>query len=160
MYIYNDEDNSPMNDPYYRIFQQEIKDALMQKQEDFLEFILDELELTGKCRRCPYIVELTEGCMDNNGLISDEQFNYLTWMCKVCGGKGTGVIPEDKKKFLDKDWDYRLDWAKENLPSMSCAWCPTAFRIYGKYKDPDDEWNAIDSTDGCANCKYFQEVVK
>lgn len=149
-YIYTDEDNAPMAD--------ELWEAQMQKEQDALEGLLDILGLTGECRKCPEIVELAEGFLDKNGLIANEQLDYLEGICKTCGGKGTGVIPEKQKGWIDNEWRDRLEWVKMNLPRFSCAWCPTAFRIYGQYKDPDDEWNAIDSPDGCANCKYFQEA--
>ena len=180
-YIYNDEDNMPMNDDPvenlhhvtgYLSFEEmravesgeydahlaERKEAEYQKQKDHLEGLLDMLELTGKCRECPWICELGEGFLDNNGMISNEQFMYLESTCKLCGGKGTGVIPEKAEKWISNEWNDRLEWAKNTLPRYSCAWCPTAFRIYGQYKDPDDEWDAIDSKTGCANCKYFQEA--
>ena len=178
-YIYNDEDNVAMNDPIetlnnitgyisfeemravesgkYSAHKNEMKDALMQKQDDALECLLDMLNLKGKCRSCPNIVELAESCMDKECQISEEQFQYLEHTCKVCGGQKTGVTPEKQQAWLDKEWDDRLEWAKNVLPRMSCAWCPTAFRIYGQYKDPDDEWKAIDNKTGCANCKIFQE---
>jgi hypothetical protein len=178
-YVYNDEDNNPMNDPVenlhhvtgYLSFEEmravesgeyfahleERKEAEQQKRKDNLDGLLDLLQLTGKCRECPNVCELGEGFLDKNGLISNEQVEYLEHICKVCGGKGTGIIPEKAEAHLDKEWADRLEWAKSVFPRYSCAWCPTAFRIYGQYKDPDDEWNAIDSPDGCANCKYFQE---
>ena len=178
-YIYNDEDNVPMNDPVeqlhhvtgYLSFEEmnafesgELeewleaeKEARYQRERDALDGLLDMLNLTGKCRECPYVVELAEGFLDKNGLISNEQFEYLERSCKLCGGKGTGIVPEKVQGWLDKEWFDRLKWANSVFPRMSCAWCPTAFRIYGQYKDPVDEWNAIDSRDGCANCKYFQE---
>ena len=179
-YIYNDEDNVAMNDPFenlqevtcYMSFEEmravesgeyyahldERKEAEYQKQQDALDGLLDALCLEGKCRRCPNIVELAEEFMDKEHQISNEQFEYLEGICKICGGQGTGVTPERKQTYIDNEWNDRLEWAKLNLPRMSCAWCSVAFRIYGQYKDPDDEWKAIDSKDGCANCKYFQEV--
>ena len=180
-YIYNDEDNYPMtDDPFYgphnpTVYtsrsemeyvesgqwardQAEAKEAKRQKAKDALDGLLDMLELTGKCRECPNITELAEGFLDENGLVSNEQYSYLEGVCRICGCKGTGITPEKQQRWIDRDWDDRLEWARDILGRMSCAWCPTAFRIYGQYKDPDDEWNAIDSKEGCANCKYFQEV--
>ena len=182
-YIYNDEDNAPMIDPVenlhhvtgYLSFEEmkavesgeyeekisERKEAERQMRRDALEGVLDSLELTGGCRECPYIVELAEDFLYENGLISNEQYRYLEHCCKLCvgqgGGNGTGVVPEKVQGWLDNEWKDRYEWAKGVFPKTSCAWCPTAFRIYGEYKDPDDEWNAIDSKNGCANCKYFQE---
>ena len=180
MYIYNDEDNYPMNDdPFcgphnptvytsreemeyvesgqWEQDQAEKKDAWMHKQREALDGLLDMLGLTGKCRECANITELAEGFLDENGLISNEQFDDLEGICKLCGGKGTGITPEKQQGWIDREWDDRYEWAKSVFPRASCAWCPTAFRIYGQYKDPDDEWNAIDSPGGCGNCKYFGE---
>ena len=181
-YIYNDEDNNPMNDPYENLhhvtgclsfkemravesgeYEERLdaeKEARYQQERDAMDGLLDMLGLTGKCRECPYVVELAEGFFDENGLISNEQYEYLEHNCKLCTGQGggNGVVPEKVQGWLDNEWNDRLEWAKNTLPRMSCAWCPNAFRIYGQYKDPDDEWNAIDSKTGCANCKYFQEV--
>ena len=180
-YIYNDEDNAAMNDdPFsgphnptvyssyeemraiesgeYFAHLKERMEAERQKQKDHLDGLLDMLGLKGKCRECPWITELGDGFLDKNGLISNEQIEYLESACRLCGGKGTGIIPEKVQGWLDNEWGDRLEWAKNTLPRISCAWCPMAFRIYGQYKDPDDEWDAIDSKDGCANCKYFQEA--
>ena len=136
------------------------EESRRQKKRDALDGLLDMLELTGKCRECPNVCEMAEGFIDENGLISNEQYMYLEHNCKLCvgqgGGKGTGVVPEKVQKWLDQEWNDRFEWAKDTLPKMSCAWCPNAFRIYGQYKDPDDERKAIESQ--CANCKYFQEV--
>lgn len=150
MYLYDDEDNAPMIDESW-------EHERDKSGKNALDGLLDMLELTGKCRTCPNVVELAEGFLDKNGLISNEQFEYLERNCKLCGGKGTGVCSDKVQGWLDNEWNDRLEWAKLVFPRFSCAWCPTAFRIYGQYKDPDDEWNAIDSKDGCANCKYFQE---
>lgn len=179
-YIYNDEDNAPMIEDPFDIHNptvyscraemeawdsgeaecrlSEKKEADYNRRKDALDGLLDMLELKGKCRECHNITELAEGFLDGNELISNEQFNYLEGICKICGGKETGVTPEKQQGWIDKDWDDRLEWAISTLPRMSCAWCPNAFRIYGQYKDPDDEWDAIDSKDGCANCKIFQEA--
>ena len=78
-------------------------------------------------------------------------------MRAVESGKYSAHKNEMKDVLMQKQDDDRLEWAKNVLPRMSCAWCPTAFRIYGQYKDQDDEWKAIDSKTGCANCKIFQE---
>lgn len=132
------------------------EEAKRQKEKETIDGVMDVLGLTGKCRECAWISELAEGFLFRDQ-ISGEQLDYLEHICKLCGGKGTGVIPEKHEEWINNDWNDRLEWAKMVLPRYSCAWCPTAFRIYGQYKDPDDEWNAIDSPGGCANCKYFEE---
>ena len=168
-YVYADEDNAAMVDERWEMErnlarerwqekQAEARDLEQQKQRDALDGLLDMLGLTGGCRECPNIIELAEGFLDSNGLIANEQIEYLEHVCKTCGGKGTGVVPEKAQAWIDYEWSDRLEWARANLPRYSCAWCPVAFRIYGQYKDPDDEWKAIDSADGCANCKYFKEA--
>ena len=168
-YVYGDEDNAAMLDDRWE-HERELaiermeekrakeKELAYQKQKDALDGLLDMLGLTGGCRECPNIIEAAEGFLDRNGMIANEQIEYLEHVCKMCGGKKTGVVSEKAQKHIDKDWLDRLEWARANLPRYSCAWCPVAFRIYGQYKDPDDEWKAIDSADGCANCKFFQEA--
>lgn len=168
-YVYADDDNAAMTDERWEAErnrtderwqeeQSERRDRQDQKKRDALDGLLDMLCLTGGCRECPNIVELAEGFLGSNGLIANEQIEYLEHVCKTCGGKGTGVVPEEAQEWIDYEWEDRLYWARANLPRYSCAWCQVAFRIYGQYKDPDDEWKAIDSADGCANCKYFQEA--
>lgn len=158
-YIYEDEDNQAMTDDRWEEERAEAKERAYQKTRNHIEGLADMLELTGDCRKCHYFTELAEGFLDQNGLIANEQFDYLKMQCFVCCGMGTGKPLNDKhREWIEKDWLDRLEWARDNLPRYSCAWCPVAFRIYGQYKDPDDEWKAIDSADGCANCKYFQEV--
>lgn len=152
-YIYNDDDNASMNDEAYEM---EKLEAKLQKRKDAVEGLLDMLGLSGGCRECPNILELAEGFLDKNGLIANEQYDYLVHVCKVCGGQGTGVTPKKNQGWLDNEWSDRLEWAHFNLPKYSCAWCPTAFRIYGEYKDPDDEWKAIEKE--CCRCKYFEEA--
>jgi hypothetical protein len=168
-YIYNDEDNAPMLDPYVEPFEYERKEIAreredyeakwnerIEKERQAVEGLADMLELTGDCRKCPDFTELAEGFLDDNGLISIEQFDFLKMQCSICGGKGTGK-PKDEQheKWRDKSWQDIMEWVKGYDMKFHCLWCPNVYRIYGQYKDPDDEWNAIENL--CMDCKYFGE---
>lgn len=176
MYVYDDEDNESMNDrvmkyttyssraemEYYESGQAD-QDAFVRKWEEekekerrAVEGLADMLELTGDCRKCPDFVELAEGFFSYNGLISSEQVDFLKHQCSACGGKGTGK-PKDEKheKWRDGLWSDIVEWVHNNEMRCRCCWCQNTFRIYGNYKDPDDEWKAIE--EACGNCKYFGE---
>lgn len=177
MYIYDNEDNEPMNDienlhhvTGYLSFEEmrqvesgeysahlaEKLEAEKEKLLDAIEGLADMLELTGKCRECPDFTELAEGFIDQNGLIANEQVDFLKMQCSICGGKGTGK-PKDEKheKWVEHHWDDLKEWVKNSGLKYRCLWCPNVYRIYGNYKDPDDEWEAIE--DHCGKCKYFGE---
>ena len=156
MYVYNDEDENPMNDERWEEERARAKDAAEQKRQERIEGLADMLELTGDCRECPHFVELGEGFLDKNGLISNEQLDFLKMQCFLCGGKGTGK-PKDERheKWVDSQWDDLRQWVELSGLKFSCAWCPNVYRVYGQYKDPDDEWEAIEEL--CCNCKHFGE---
>lgn len=127
-----------------------------EKERQAVEGLADMLELTGDCRKCPYFTELAEGFLDKNGLIATEQFEFLKMQCSICDGKGTGKPKDEKhRRWLEKDWADLQEWVKDMDLKYRCAWCPNVYRVYGQYKDPDDEWKAIE--DLCCNCKYFGE---
>lgn len=193
-YIYNDEDNAPMNDEAfapggglypryndcgedllmkYTGYQSEAEaryyenggyeadleakeEARRQQYEELKENLLDELKLEGGCRECPYILETAEGFIDENGSVTFEQKEFLRLQCSGCHGKGTGNIQPEHEKRLIKWWDEIVEWATMcELKPNRCPWCPKVYEVYGKYKDPDDEWRALE--DACGNCKYFGE---
>ena len=171
MYVYNDEDNAPMNDDPFEEKEwisrenhlkqmerdrAEQKDAKIERRKGWVEGLADMLELTGDCRKCYHFTELAEGFLDQNGQIANEQLDFLKMQCSVCGGMGTGK-PKDEKheKWLEKHWDDLMEWVKLSGLNFRCCWCPNVYRVYGQYKDPDDEWKAIECL--CCNCKYFGE---
>ena len=156
MYVYDNEDNSPMIDEAWEAARAESKEKAAQKQRDAIEGIADALGLTGNCRKCDWFLELAEGFLDKNGLIAIEQFDFLKMQCSICDGIGTGK-PKDEKhaKWVEHHWDDLMKWVKQIGLKFRCCWCPNVYRIYGFYKDPDDEWNALENL--CMNCKYFGE---
>ena len=171
-YIYNDADNYPMNDEFFRITgyhsQAELEyyesgqaeadrmEEMIEKERQAVEGLADMLELTGECRDCPEFTELAEAFLDENGLIANEQFDFLKRQCFLCGGNGTGK-PKDElhKKRRDGEWQDIVDFVNGYEMKHRCLFCPNVYRIYGQYKDPDDEWKALE--DMCCNCKYFVE---
>lgn len=152
MYVYDNEDNAPMIDEAWEAE----REKAAQKQQNAIEGLADMLELTGDCRKCYYFTELAEGFLDRNGLIANEQIDFLKMQCSVCGGMGTGK-PKDEQheKWLEKHWGDLMEWVKLSGLNFRCCWCPNVYRVYGQYKDPDDEWDAIETL--CCNCKYFGE---
>lgn len=164
MYVYDDEDNSQMLDDQWEAERersaQEMderwaaeREKAEQKKRDEMEGLLDMLGLEGSCRDCYHITETAEGFLDN-GYVSTEQIDYLHILCVICGGRGKGNCkPNDH--YLDKDWSDRIEWVKGYGMKHRCLYCPNVYRIYGQYKDPDDEWKAIE--DLCGKCKYFGE---
>ena len=149
MYLYDNEDNAPMIDEAW----QAAREKATQKKRDELEGLLDMLKLDGECRKCPHITETAEGFLQN-GLVSTEQVDYLHLMCVGCHGNGT-PDPEHEKR-LDKDWADLTEWVKMMTLRHSCIYCSNVYRVYGNYKDTDDEWNALETL--CMDCKYFGEV--
>ena len=112
--------------------------------------------MTGDCRKCPDFVELAEGYFSYNGQVSNEQIDFLKMQCSLCEGKGTGK-PKDEThaKYVEHYWRDLMEFVKGYNLTFRCCWCPNVYRVYGNYKDPDDEWNALE--DLCCNCKYFGE---
>ena len=175
-YIYNDEDNAPMNDDpwmkyttysckaeaeaiengeYFRDLIAE-REERMQQHEEWMDNLLDDLKLEGKCRECPYIIETAEGFMDDDGFVTFEQKEFIRLTCVGCHGKGTGKIQPEHEERLIKEWNEIVDWVKMyGMNQIHCPWCPKVYEVYGKYKDPDDEWRALE--DACGDCKYFGE---
>ena len=117
-----------------------------------MEGLLDMLNLDGDCRKCPYITETADGFLQN-GCISTEQVDYLHLMCVGCHGKGKPDPSHEKR--LDKDWAEMTEWVKDIGLRHSCIYCANVYRVYGQYKDPDDEWKAME--DLCGDCKYWGE---
>jgi hypothetical protein len=152
MYVYSDEDNNPMIDEAW----QAERERAEQKRKERLSGVLDMLGVYGECRNCAEVCELAQGYLDRTGQISAEQFHFLKMQCSACGGMGTGK-PKDEKheKWRDNCWNDLLEWVKLNELKFRCAWCPNVYMVYGQYKDPDDEWKALE--DLCCNCKYFGE---
>ena len=152
MYVYNDEDNAPMIDEAWEA----ARGKAAQKQRNAIEGLADVLGLTGDCRKCSEFTDLAEGFLDKNGLIANEQLRFLEMQCSMCGGKGTGK-PKDEKheKWRDNCWQDIMEWVKLMNMKFRCCWCPNVYRVYGQYKDPDDEWKAME--DLCGNCKYWGE---
>ena len=153
MYVYDNEDNAPMMDERW----QAEREKSEKKLRDSIEGLADMLELTGDCRKCPEFTELAEGFLDKNGQIATEQFDFLKMQCSLCGGKGTGK-PKDEThaKYVEHHWRDLMEFVKEYNLKFRCCWCPNVYRVYGNYKDPDDEWKALEGY--CCDCKYFQEV--
>lgn len=145
-YIYGDEDNYPMNEV---MWEEERRERAEQKRKTALNGLLDMLKLEGGCRKCPHIIETAEGFLDK-GNICMEQMDYLHILCVICGGKDGKPKREDR---LDKDWRERSEWVKEMGMRHSCIYCPNVYRVYGMYKDPDDEWKAME--DRCEYCRYW-----
>lgn len=181
-YIYNDEDNSPMNedlimkyttymtraqmefdesdlsDHYYDEHERVIRNYMEDKALDGLALVLG---LSEKCLECPYFYETAEGFLDNENQISTEQMEYLKIQCAGCKGQANGFPDPKHEERLDKEWKDLCEWVKDIIHGTGpkvyrCQYCPNVYRVYGKYKDPDDEWKAIE--DLCCNCKYFGEV--
>ena len=128
-----------------------------------MDRILGNLELEGKCMECPWIIETAEGFLSEAERlkmedISPEQYENLRLHCAGCHGKGTGEIQPENEQRLIRDWEEITAFVKLNgMNSVHCPWCPKLYQVYGKYKDPDDEWNALDSKERCMDCKYFGE---
>lgn len=164
-YIYNDEDNEPMVEPFE--FE---RDEIAREREEFeakwnkrienerqaVEGLADILGLTGDCRKCPDFVELAEGYFSYNGQVSNEQIDFLKMQCSLCEGKCTGK-PKDEQheKWRDHYWQDFMQWVMQIGLKHRCLFCPNTYRIYGQYKDPDDEFKAME--DLCGNCKYWGE---
>ena len=175
-YIYNDEDNAPMNDEFFRVTgyhsqaeleyhesgqaerdrREEYWNEQIDKERKEVEGLSDMLGLTGECRKCRAFTELAEGFFSYNGLVSTEQVDFLKMQCSICGGKGTGK-PKDEQheKWREGYWKDIEEWVKQMDLKFRGRFCPNVYRIYGQYKDPDDEWKAIE--EACCNCKYFGE---
>lgn len=152
MYVYSDEDNAPMIDEAWEA----AREKAAQKQRNAIEGLAEMLELTGGCKKCPEFSELAEGFLDKNGLISSEQFDFLKMQCSICGGKGTGKPKDDRHaEWVMHHWQNVMEWVKLNGLKFRCCWCPNVYRVYGQYKDSDDEWEVLESL--CCNCKYFGE---
>ena len=181
-YIYNDEDNNPMNedpimkyttymtrvqmefdesdlpDHFYYEHERVIRNYMEDKALDGLALVLGMSE---GCRECPWFIETAEGFFDEDNQISAEQMDYLHLMCVGCKGKETGKINPEHEDRLLKEWKDLCEWVKDLIPGSGpktyrCQYCPNVYRVYGKYKDPDDDWKAIE--DLCCNCKHFGEV--
>lgn len=139
--------------------QEEERIAREEAEKEATERILDQLKLAGKCRECAWILETLEGFWDDNLEISAEQLEYLRLTCVGCKGKETGQADPEHENRLIKEWDELTEWVKGmgiTNPAIRCLWCKNVYKVYGKYKDPDDEWKAFE--DLCQNCKIFQEV--
>lgn len=177
-YIYDDEDNVPMNeDPDFILHhvtgylsrqemnyvesgqadrdRAEKKEAEAEKKRQALEGVLDMLGLQGKCRECPEVYELAEGFLWQNGQISMQQMEFLKLQCVGCKGKGTGDIDPQHEKRLAKQWGDLCEWANDMNLAVRCRWCTNLYEVYGQYKDPDDEWDAMEEI--CGKCRYFGE---
>lgn len=178
-YIYNDEDNEPMNDDFmgahnptvyssraemkyvesgeYFLDKEEMLDYKRRKMDERLDGLAMVLGLSEGCRKCPWFEETAEGFLDENKQISVEQMDYLKLQCVGCAGKETGKIDGETEDRLLCELEYLKEWMKGlGLTAYRCQSCQNVYRVYGKYNDPDDEWKAIE--DLCCNCKYFQEV--
>lgn len=181
-YVYNDEDNAPMNDDAfgedvwrkYTVYSGKAEadavesgeydenrkaayEKVRQSIDNALEGLADMLCLTGECRNCDRFRDLAEGFMDVNRMISDEQYRFLEMQCSICGGQGTGK-PKDARheEWVDHYWTDLMEWIEQaGLKYSTCAWCPNVYEVYGKYKDPDDEWKAIEKL--CCRCRHFGE---
>ena len=175
-YVYNDEDNAPMNEDEWRKYttysckaesdyyenggfeadQEARESAYAELKKEHMEAVLDKLGLEGGCRECDYILETAEGFMDSNGKMGPYQFEHLHMMCVGCHGKGTGKIQEEHENRLVKEWAEIKNWCKGyELNHWYCPWCENVYEVYGHYKDPDDEWKAIE--DLCCKCEHFGE---
>lgn len=146
-YLYSDEDNTPMLDEAWEAERERAR----QMKRKALEGLLDALKVEGSCRECPHLTETAEGFLDK-GQVCVEQMDYLHILCVVCGGRGKGNC-KPNEKYLDKDWSELTEWVHMMGMRHSCIYCANVYRVYGHYKDPDDEWEAID--DLCSNCKYW-----
>ena len=159
MYIYNDEDNAPMNDERWEQFHLmlEAKEADREaKEKEQLNGVLDMLKLEGGCRKCPFMTWKIKGYMREAEQITSNQLEFLRLQCAGCHGKGTGKIQPEHEKRLAKDWIDLIEWCDlYELNQDHCPWCGNVYEVYGQYKDPDDEWKAMESL--CGNCKYFGE---
>ena len=170
-YIYSDEDNAAMTDERWEAERersaqrmderwaekrQREKDKAERKRWNAIDGVADVLGLTGDCVKCDWFIDLAEGFLDGDDQISSEQLDYLKHQCSLCGGMGTGK-PKDEQheKWVENSWDDIIQWVELNGLKFHCCWCPNVFRIYGQYKDPDDEWKAIENA--CCNCKHFGE---
>ena len=167
-YLYSDEDNYPMDDNRWETEMDRAKELSDEararakyladkKNQDALECLADMLELTGDCRTCHCFTDLAEGYFDKRYQISAEQLDFLKLQCHTCGGMGTGK-PKDKRheEWRDHLWDNLMEWIEgSGLKFSTCAWCENVYKVYGYYKDPDEEWEAIENL--CINCKHFGE---
>ena len=166
MALYNDRKEEYELERFYESIEQAKAERLYQeklerqeKEKEVTEGVLDELGLTGGCRKCPWILEPLEGFWDDDWNISGEQLLYLRLTCIGCKGKGTGHADPEHEKRLMEDWNELTEWVKGmgiQNPARRCLWCRNVYAVYGKFKDPDDEWNAFE--DLCKDCKIFQEV--
>ena len=129
------------------------------KQQQALDGLAMVCGLSEACRekRCPWFYEAAEAFLNKDNQVSVEQMDYLRISCAGCKGKETGEVDPVHDDRLTKEWNERLDWIKwlGIKQYWHCQLCPNVYRVYGQYKDPDDEWKAIE--DLCCDCKYFQE---
>ena len=141
--------------PYYD--KDELLDYKRRRQEESLDGLAMALGMSKGCRKCPWFEETAECFFENDFQISIEQIDYLRMMCAGCKGKETGEADPDTEERLHKECAYLREWCNLlGLTEWKCLSCPNVYRVYGKYKDPDDEWKAIE--DLCCNCKYFVGV--
>ena len=155
---------------------EERREEERQKEKEAINGLADALGLSEGCRKCPWFYETAEGFLytdhqlktpvgsiyiDYQPTVKDiivEQMDYLRIMCIGCKGKDTGKINPEHEERLQKEYDEFREWLNGlGLKSWRCDSCPNAYRVYGYYKDPDDEWKAIE--DLCCKCKYFGEGV-
>ena len=125
--------------------------------DEAIEEMHNELKHPKYCHDCEWFNELAEGLMDDNGDMEMDQWEFLQLQCAGCHGKTDGKRTDHDEEHLLKHWCDFTDWVDSLGLKYGCRFCKVVYRIYGKYKDPDDEWNAIDSRNGCMNCKRFGE---
>lgn len=131
-----------------------------EKHKEWMDGILDELKLTGGCRECPWIIETAEWWEDKDSEYkpTPEQMHFLHLACVGCHAKGTGEMSPADEKRVQRYFDDFDEWMTGlGLDKTYCTGCPVPYEVYGKYKDPDDEWNALDSKERCLNCEHFGE---
>jgi hypothetical protein len=126
------------------------------KEQEAIHEIADEIGLEGKCKDCYYFYELAEGFLDEFNRISNEQLEFLRLQCSGCKGKGSGKPDPEHEERMSEWFDDLLEWTENmGMNQSHCPWCANVYRVFGQYKDPDDEWNAMENL--CGNCKYWGE---
>jgi len=138
----------------YEIDQAAEREAREQQREEALENLAIELGLSEKCaKNCFNFYELADGFFDDDFCVSDRQADFLKAWCCCCKGKEEGKPDEKMQKTKDKQWDDLMYFLDVYELKIHCAWCQKLYEVYGQYKDPDDEWKALENL--CCNCKHF-----
>ena len=139
----------------YEIDQQAEKEARYEAEREALINLAEELGLSENCaKNCYHFYELAEGFFDDDFAVTTEQADFLKAWCCSCKGKAEGKPDEAMQKIKDKQFDDLQAFIEHNgMKYGHCTWCSKLYEVFGKFKDPDDEWKALEER--CGKCQYW-----